>query len=147
MDDLIFRMLPLKKQGYCCSQILILLALEEQGKTNPDLVRAMGGLCWGVAMSGEICGALSGGACLLSLYTAKGEENDRQDDRYASMMADFAAWFHTKIAAEYGGIRCDDILARYPDKSICATLVSATYEKVMEILVAYGIDPIRGKID
>jgi hypothetical protein len=32
------RMTELKQQGFFCSQILIILGLEMQGKSNPDLV-------------------------------------------------------------------------------------------------------------
>ena len=40
MDDVTLHMLELKGKGFCCSQIILILALENQGRTNPDLVRA-----------------------------------------------------------------------------------------------------------
>jgi len=40
IDQTSLRMMQLAGQGYCCSQILILLALEGMGRENPDLVRA-----------------------------------------------------------------------------------------------------------
>jgi C_GCAxxG_C_C family probable redox protein len=147
MDDITFRLLQLNQQGYCCSQIMLLLSLEAQGKTNVDLVRSMAGLCFGIAMSGEICGAFTGGACLISLYTAKGGEADEEDPRNPLMMSELAEWFRKTIAAKFGGIRCDDILERHPDKSACGSMVASTYNKVMEILTNYGIDPYRGKDD
>jgi hypothetical protein len=52
MDDLTIRMMQLAARGYCCSQILGWLALEAQGRRNPDLVRALSGLCLGVGNSG-----------------------------------------------------------------------------------------------
>ena len=60
MNDTIFRMMRLKAQGFCCAQMLLVLALEAQGKTNADLVRSVGGLCFGINGNGEVCGALSG---------------------------------------------------------------------------------------
>ena len=69
MDELL-RMLELAGQGFHCSQILLFLGLEAQGKRNPDLIRAMSGLAGGVGFSGDICGALTGGACLLGLMRA-----------------------------------------------------------------------------
>lgn len=67
MDDLVFRMMELKAKGFYCSQILTMLALESQEKENPDLVRAMAGLAFGVGI-GEVCGALTGGH-VFCLYT------------------------------------------------------------------------------
>jgi C_GCAxxG_C_C family probable redox protein len=145
MDDITFRMLQLKQQGYCCSQVMLLIALETQGRTNVDLVRAMAGLCFGTAMSGEVCGALTGGACLISLYTAKGGDADEEDPRHLLMMTELTEWFRETISAEFEGIRCDDILARHPDKSACGAVVASTYNKVMEILTNNGIDPCMGK--
>ena len=59
MDDL-DRMRELKQQGFFCSQILMTLGLELQGKENPELIRAMNGLAGGLGFTGETCGALDG---------------------------------------------------------------------------------------
>jgi len=64
-------LLELGAKGYSCAQMLVIGALRLMGRENPDLVRAVAGLAQGVGC-GELCGALSGGACLLSLYTGKG---------------------------------------------------------------------------
>ena len=80
------QMMALRKQGFYCSQILILQGLELMGKSNPDLVRAMQGLAGGMGFSGEICGALTGGACLLGLYAGKGLPEQEGDPRLAFMV-------------------------------------------------------------
>jgi|SRR5580693_6111645 len=51
MNDDSFRVMDFAMKGYQCSQILMAMALEAQGKQNPDLVRAMSGLLggWGRA--------------------------------------------------------------------------------------------------
>ena len=36
-----FRMFQLATQGFCCSQIMLILGLDEQGKENPDLIKAI----------------------------------------------------------------------------------------------------------
>ena len=56
------RMLELKRQGFFCSQILMILALELQRRENAPLVRASHGLAGGLGFTGETCGALTGGA-------------------------------------------------------------------------------------
>ena len=53
-------MLDLSRKGYYCALILMILALQSEGKENPDLVRTMGGLHGGLGNSGGICGCLTG---------------------------------------------------------------------------------------
>ncbi len=48
MDDLTLQMMKLHAKGYCCAQVILILALEAQGKINEDLVRSVGGLCFGI---------------------------------------------------------------------------------------------------
>ncbi len=139
MNDLIFRLLKLKKTGFCCAQIILILGLEAQGKTNIELVRSVGGLCFGINGSGEVCGALSGGACLISLYAGQGSDEEVPHDMYPKMMGELVEWFRGVALAEYGGTRCNEILERYPDRSICGRIVAETYGKCMDILMSHGI--------
>ena len=81
------RMLELSRQGYFCAQILLLMALESEGKEDPDLIRAMGGLNGGVGNTGGVCGCLTGGACLLSYYAGKGEEDELPHEHCDAMIA------------------------------------------------------------
>lgn len=145
MNDVFFRLVRLKAKGYCCAQIIVLLALEAQGKVNDELVRAAGGLCFGIIGSGGVCGALSGGACLISLYAGKGGEDELPDDRHMTMLSELAEWFKGAAEAEYGGTRCSEILEKFPNQSICGQVVAETYGKCMEILARHGFDPAVGK--
>ena len=145
MDDVVFQMMKLKAKGYCCAQIILILALEGQGKRNADLVRSVGGLCFGINWSGEVGGALSGGACLISLYAGKGTDEDAPDSRCMTMIGELVEWF-TKVAEDqYGGTRCHEIIEKCPDRSICSLIVADTYNKCMDILVRHGFDPAAGK--
>lgn len=144
MNDIFLKLIRLRAKGFCCSQIVVILALEAQGKTNDDLVRSMAGLCFGLHRGDEVCGALAGGACLISLYAGKGNEGETADERYMTMMEELAAWFGD-IAGQYGGSRCDQILEKFPDRSICGRIVGETYEKCMEILESHGFDPAVGR--
>jgi C_GCAxxG_C_C family probable redox protein len=140
VNDTFLQMIRLKVKGFCCSQIILTLALEAQGKTNADLVRSMGGLCFGIN-AGEVCGALSGGACMISLYAGKGSNEETPHDRYILMVDELVNWFKGMADSEYGGTRCDDIVERFPDRGICSRIVADTYEKCMDILVKHGFDP------
>ena len=147
MDDTTLQMIRLKSKGYCCAQIILVLALETQGKTNVDLVRTAGGLCFGINWSGEVCGALSAGTCLISLYAGKGADEEEADDRYSNMMGELIEWFTLRADEEYGGTRCHEILEKFPDRSICSLIVADTYKKCMDILVSHRFDPTVGKND
>ncbi|MHB1652629.1 MAG: DVU_1555 family C-GCAxxG-C-C protein [Desulfitobacteriaceae bacterium] len=130
-----FRLFQLAAQGFCCSQILIILGLEAEGKDNPDLVRSMQGLCGGLGRSGGICGATTGGVCLLSLKAGKGKAEETGNPKLARMINDLLQWFDE----EYESRDCSTIMGTnldeggtYPVK--CGSIVTSTYAKVQEIL-------------
>jgi C_GCAxxG_C_C family probable redox protein len=135
-------MRELKQQGFFCSQILMILTLELQGKENPDLVRAMNGLAGGLGFTGETCGALTGGACLLGLYAGKGKPEAEENLKLNFMIEDLLKWFREGYGKEYGGIRCAEILEDKPQNQAtrCPVMVAGTFQKVKELLVENGFD-------
>lgn len=141
MDDM-ERMREMKAQGFYCSQILMKLGLELQGKDNPDLVRAAHGLAGGLGFSGELCGALSGGAILLGLYAGKGQPEEEQDPRLDFMIVDLVNWFKQEYGQSYGGIRCEDIVGDSGKNMAtrCPLIVAGTFQRVKELLVENGFD-------
>ncbi len=141
MDEL-DRMRELKQQGFYCSQILLIMGMELQGKENPDLLRAMHALAGGIGFTGETCGALTGGACLLGLYAGKGTPEQEEDPRLLFMVEELVRWFKGDVGTQYGGIRCDDILgAGARDMAArCPGIVQGTYQKVKELLVENSFD-------
>jgi C_GCAxxG_C_C family probable redox protein len=131
------RMMELALQGYNCSQILMLLALEAQGKSNPDAVRAMTGLQAGMGC-GKVCGALTGGCCVLGLYAGKGTPDENQDERLQTMLNQFVEWFEQEFTSLYGGINCAEIVQDDARLRLfrCPEIVRSSYEKLVEILEA-----------
>lgn len=143
MNDVTLRMMRLAGQGYCCSQILMLLDMENRNQTDLDLVRAMAGLCLGGAGSGGTCGVFTGAACLLALYAAKGAEDETEDEKLPLLYAELSDWFTQTTASLYGGISCADIIGeenRRPHPERCGSLVAGAYQQVMELLLQYGFD-------
>ncbi len=136
------RMRELKQQGFFCSQILMTLGLELQGKENPELIRAMNGLAGGLGFTGETCGALTGGACLLGVYAGKGTPSEEENVRLNFMIEDLVKWFKQDYGQDYGGIRCETILSGAPNAQTtrCPTMVAGTFQKVKELLVENGFD-------
>lgn len=145
MSDESLRMMELSLEGFGCSQIALILGLEAQGKTNPDLVRAISGLHGGLGFSGKICGALSGGCCLLALYAGRGTSEETEDSRLAPMIRSLVEWFEEEYKKQYGGIDCAEILQGDPRNQIsrCPTIMAETFNKVKEILAANNIDFYR----
>ena len=112
--ELFDRMLELSGQGFYCSQILLMLALESEGKENPDLIRAMGGLNGGLGFSGNLCGALTGGCCLLGYFGGKGEAEELEHPDVTGMIQELVEWFQGFTGEAYGGWSCRDILEGDP---------------------------------
>ncbi|MCF8027786.1 MAG: C-GCAxxG-C-C family protein [Desulfobacteraceae bacterium] len=143
-DDTIFRILPLAQKGYCCSQIILLLGLEAQGRENPALIRAANGLCHGIGGAGHTCGALTGAACLLGLYAGKGTDDEQQDERFPLMLETLANWFSETATKDYGGLTCTDIMGgktTQPNPDICGRLIVTTLDQSIAILMDFGYDP------
>ena len=141
MDEM-DRLIELRKQGFFCSQILILLGLELQGKDNPDLVRAMHALAGGLGFTGETCGSLLGGASLLGLYAGKGTPAEDENLKLNFMVEDLVRWFKSDYGQKYGGIRCVDIVGDSGRNMAerCPLIVLSTFQKVKELLVENGFD-------
>ena len=146
MDEMI-RMIQLAQQGFYCSQILIIMGLEAQGKENVDLVRSMSGLVGGLGFSGDVCGALTGGVCLLGLYAGKGLPEEPEDEKLNLMIGELVDWFREEYGQVYGGIRCETILGDDPRSrsSKCPSLTLGTYEKVKALLLESGFNLVRGR--
>ena len=98
MHPLMMDLLPLVRQGYCCSQLLVQLLVQAQGREVPDLVRALHGLCHGIGQSGGPCGLLTGGACVLALLAGKGAEGEEPHPMLAPLLNDYASWVYERTA-------------------------------------------------
>jgi C_GCAxxG_C_C family probable redox protein len=142
MNNEAFRIFQLASQGFCCSQMMLKLALEEEGKDNPDLIRAMNGLCGGIGFSGKTCGVLTGGISILGLYAGKGVPEEVKGEDFSKMIKEFMDWF----SEEFESTECNDIVGypiinddsgveNYPVK--CGDIVIKGYNKIQEILEQY----------
>ena len=142
MDSELEQLMVLRRQGFYCSQIILLQGLEMQGKENPDLVRAMHGLAGGLGFSGELCGAVTGGASLLGLYAGTGAPEQPEDPRLDFMIQDLVRWFKAEYGQPFGGIRCEEILAGDSSNQVkrCPLMVMGVLQKVKELLVENGYD-------
>jgi len=135
------RLLSLSQKGFFCAQIMMQLALDTEGKEDPDLIRAMGGLNCGLGYTGGPCGALTSGCCVISYFAGKGGEDETADPKLNEMIAEYVDWFGKTFDAAYGGHTCGVIMANDPEKKKqrCPGVVEASIEKVFDILQKNGI--------
>jgi len=141
-EELVKRAIELAENDYNCSQILMKLALDKEGKENPDLIRSMYGLGDGCGFMNETCGILAGTACLLSWYATEKTGSEIPSDAILPMLQELKDSFEEAIEGKYTSTRCKDIvgdLAGSPEKKfICGPLLLQTYGRTREILQSYG---------
>jgi hypothetical protein len=139
-DDIVMRMIELAEKNYNCSQIMMILTLDQEGKQNSDLVRAMSGLGDGCGFFNETCGIMTAAASILSWYAGKGADNETESEKLLPMLQELGDWFQEEIAEKYQGTRCKDIVGDIvgteEGKQICGGIIFQTFGKVNEILAA-----------
>lgn len=143
MSDTILRLMSLQGKDYPCSQMMMIMAMEEQDCENIALIRAMAGLANGCGDGSGSCGALSGASCVLALYAAKGDDSEQALDVFLPMVEDLSDWFSQKTRV-YGGNLCKQITEDNPGSiemtQRCGQLIADTYDVAMQLLVESGID-------
>jgi C_GCAxxG_C_C family probable redox protein len=139
MDDLAFQMFKLVNLGYCCTQVMMKMALDEEEKENDDLLRAVNGLCMGVGNAQKTCGVLTGGIAILGLYAGKGNDIEYPSQEYSRMVDEYREWFES----EFGSTECVDIIGvcsvtdyttNQEYRLKCGDTLKKSYEKIPEIL-------------
>jgi hypothetical protein len=133
MPDDLNRLRRYLRDGQCCAVALVRMGLDLAGTENPQLLQAVSGLCGGVH-DGQLCGALTGGACLLNVVDPAAA-ND-------AMVPELAEWFRSAMDEAYGGCTCEAIVAGDAGlkRERCPAIVEATWLQAKDILRNYGHD-------
>jgi hypothetical protein len=122
-DDLDQLVARLMLSGTCCTQVLVQLALDETGRSDPLFVAAVAPLCGGL-WDRITCGALTGGVLALGLL-----HGERPVDH--TTVRHYVDWFRQ----EFGSTDCrdlveEDALARGVR---CPPIVAACYRRAREL--------------
>lgn len=155
MNEAQIMVLELGSKGYTCAQILIIGALRLMGEENEALVRSMSALSQGIGNSGQMCGALAGGLCLLSMYTAKGNDYEQAMQEEALLMEALLTWFDEEMCKGCDNScnailgltnldsNSDTVLApiRTMNQESCGHLLAHVWNKCLQLLTEYGVDP------
>lgn len=147
LNDAGLKMMELAGKGYCCSQIMIFLALDELGRENPDFIRGAAGLCNGLGDCSGPCGVYSGAALLLGLHAGKGTDIEEPADALPLMLESLHDWF-AETTLHHGGITCENILGGdcgQPNPVVCGGLINDAFAKTREILVENNFDLPEGR--
>ena len=140
MDAIEDRISELFWERYNCSQIMMLLSLEMRGMENPELVRCMNGLSYGLH-SRHVCGTMTAACCLLASYG----DTDRNTEAASAFLPtkvivkSFVHWFEK----QFGSLLCSELIGSDLTKisEICPGIIRDSFEKCMDILDENGIDP------
>ena len=152
MNPLLLEILPLVRQGHCCSQLLMLLLLQGSGHDNPELIRAMHGLCYGMGGSEGSCGLLSGGACVLGCVAGRGASGESAHPSFVPLVAAYQQWFAERTEG-YGGTECFRVMqglgaesgvpgpaaGERPGAALCGDFFAECWEKLCVLCEEYGI--------
>ncbi|WP_420806598.1 DVU_1555 family C-GCAxxG-C-C protein [Clostridium autoethanogenum] len=145
INDTAFRIYKLASSGFCCTQIMLKLALEDEEKEKTDLIKALNGLCGGLGSSEKVCGILTGGIAVIGLYAGKGEPREYYGENFQPMLSEYIDWFKEKFEST----ECRDIIGiqkitdengniNYPVK--CGDVLLKSYEKIQQIICKYGYE-------
>ncbi|MGI6012110.1 MAG: DVU_1555 family C-GCAxxG-C-C protein [Ruminococcus sp.] len=135
------RLMELGLEGFECSQMMMAVAMETEGMENPDLLRAMSGLTGGMGHSGGLCGALTGGCCVLGLFTGKGEAEEMEHNRSREIIQEYLTWFEASWGNRFGTSLCQDIVQGDFSQcmTVCLPMIESCCEKIMEMLAEYEL--------
>lgn len=93
------------EQGLCCAES-VLQAVAESRDIRSDLIpRIATGLCAGIARTGGICGAASGGVLAISLVTGRSSASESREENQ-QLVRTFLSEFETK----FGSTNCEKLI-------------------------------------
>ena len=145
MDELGFEMFNLTNFGYCCSQIMIKMALDAEEKENEDLLRAVNGFCLGAGSAQKTCGVMTAAIAIFGLYAGKGKDAEYPKQGFSEMVDEFTDWF----LVEHGSTECKEIIGvctitdfqtNQSYRLKCGDILQKSYLKVQEILQEYDFE-------
>ncbi len=84
----------------------------------------------------------------IGLYAGKQNPQDEENPLLRFMIEDLVKWFKQEYGEEFGGIRCEELLAGNSMNQMtrCPLMVSGVFNKVKELLVENGFD-LSGTFD
>jgi C_GCAxxG_C_C family probable redox protein len=104
-DQVAERAAELFQQGFCCAESVLQSMAEGLDIRSEIIPRIATGLCGGVARTGDICGAVSGGVLAISLATGRNHPADPREDNQR-----LAGMFLDECERQFGSTRCEKLI-------------------------------------
>jgi C_GCAxxG_C_C family probable redox protein len=104
-DQVAQRSGELFNQGLCCAESVLQAVAESRGIQSELIPKIATGLCAGIARSGDICGAVSGGVLAISLITGRGNAQESREENNRLVRA-----FLSECEAKFGSTNCKKLI-------------------------------------
>ncbi len=92
-----------------CSQCVVGAVKEVLGGISDDVFKSATGLAGGVGLTGNTCGALTGGVMVLSVFLGRDYDNFADPERIRFETFRLAKELVERYEKEYGTVVCDEI--------------------------------------
>lgn len=99
-----------------CSQCVIGAVKKVLGNVSDDVFKAATGLAGGLGLTGNNCGALTGGIMVLSVYMGREFDNFSDPERIRFESFKLTRKLIERYMTEYGSVNCRDIQTKIMGK-------------------------------
>ena len=93
------------QQGFCCAESVLQAIAESQGIKSELIPKIATGLCGGIARTGDICGAVSGGVLGINLLAGRSQASQSPDGNIRLVRA-----FLSQFEAKFGTTNCERLM-------------------------------------
>jgi len=93
------------QQGFCCAESVLQAIAESRGIKSNLIPRIATGLCGGIARTGGLCGAVSGGVLAINLVTGRTQAGQSTEANVRLVRA-----FLGKFEAKFGTTNCERLI-------------------------------------
>ena len=93
------------QQGLCCSESVLQAVAESRGIQSDLIPKIATGLCGGIARTGGICGAVSGGVLGISLCYGRSQPGQSPEENARRIRA-----FLAECVRRFGSTNCEQLI-------------------------------------
>ncbi len=98
------------QQGFCCAESVLQAIAESRGIKSELIPKIATGLCGGIAKTGGICGAVSGGVLVINMLAGRnsaGQSTEANVRLVRALLSEFETKFGTTKCERLMGCRLD----------------------------------------
>jgi C_GCAxxG_C_C family probable redox protein len=99
------RSAELFQQGFCCAESVLQAMAESRGIKSELIPKIATGLCGGIAATGGICGAVSGGVLAINMLAGRNSADQSLDGTFRLVRA-----FLGEFEAKFGTTNCERLI-------------------------------------